>query len=319
MSNLYPWLVDTWQHWQASLRNDRFANVTLLSAQEGLGAEELVKELSSALMCINYDDQACGFCHSCDLMASGNHPDFHVIAPEKQGKSITVDKIRRCNQLAQESSQLSRRRLIVIESAQQMNESASNALLKTLESASPDCFFLLAANEVNKILPTILSRSQQWRISTPLPSESAAWLLEQAEKSCPLYAMHINGGAPLKALQFVQQGGVAEYQQVEHGFLAYINSQGMWQALAKQLAAQEMSLTWLWYLLSDAQKVHFGLNETHFTPSCQALSGSVSYDALYAMTKSLGALMQELSSHAGLNSELLIADWLIKCKEETCS
>ncbi|UUM31427.1 DNA polymerase III subunit delta' [Vibrio japonicus] len=319
MAQLYPWLEGVWKEWQDSLEADRFSNASILSVEDGLGAERLVELFSRAVMCSNYTTEACGFCHSCQLMSSGSHPDYHVIKPEKEGKAISVDQIRHCNRLAQESSQLAGLRLFIIEPAESMNESAANALLKTLEEPSGNCLFLLVTHRANLLLPTIVSRCQQWVVSNPDSSVVASWLSQQGVDGIPAYASHINNNAPLKTLDFVEQGNVASYQKLEHQLLEILKGQGDVLKLAKELAANpHCYLQWVWYLLTDAQKVHFGVSAPFFTPGSSALAQCLSYDVLYQQTINLSALIEQLREHPGLNSELLVLDWLFKFKEESC-
>ncbi|WP_260259355.1 DNA polymerase III subunit delta' [Vibrio intestinalis] len=319
MATLYPWLTSMWQQWQTHLEADRFSNAALLVAKPGLGAEQLVEQFGRAVMCSNYAADPCGFCHSCQLMESDNHPDFHVIKPEKEGKAITVEQIRQCNRLAQESSQLSGYRIFIIEPADAMNESAANALLKTLEEPSSSCLFLLVAHSASQLLPTITSRCQQWHLATPEASQVAEWLAQETQQNVPSYAAHINGNAPLKTLQFIEQGEQKQYQAIEQQFLTVVKQQGDAIKLAKELASNaEQALTWLWYLMTDAQKQHFGLTLDSVVPGAAALVNTVSYPVLYTQTDALGALIEQITQHTGLNRELLILDWLYKFNEEAC-
>lgn len=320
MNQLYPWLADLWQEWQANLQTDRFSNASLVVAQQGMGIEQLIEQFSRAVMCQNYPAEACGFCHSCQLMESKSHPDYHIIQPEKEGKTITVEQIRQCNRLAQESSQLSGARLFVIYPVEAMNESAANALLKTLEEPSSSCMFLLVTHRSHALLPTITSRCQQWHLAAPESQSVAKWLSEQSIGEVPAYAAHINGNAPLATLTFVQQGKVSHYLELESQFLALCRQQGDVVKLAKDLAQEPSeSLNWVWYLLADAQKVHYGLHTSSFTPGAAQVAQLVDYQKLYIQTEELIKLIEQLRLHSGLNAELLILDWLFKFNGDICS
>ena len=319
MAELYPWLTSLWQQWQTHLEQDRFPNSTLLIAKPGLGAKQLVTKFSRAVMCRNYASEPCGFCHSCQLMEANNHPDFHLVVPEKEGKSISVDQIRHCNRLAQESSQLSGYRLIVIEPAEAMTESAANALLKTLETPSSSCLFLLVGSSASQLLPTVTSRCQQWHIHEPKSDELAGWLSSKTSQNIPAYAAHLNGYSPLKTLQFIEQDENKSYQAIEQQLIAIAQQQGDVVKFAKSLAEDtQQSLNWLWYLLTDAQKVHFRLNGLATLPGALVLAQSVSYNMLYTQSETLRALIEQFRAHSGLNKELLILDWLIKFNGEVC-
>ena len=60
-------------------------------------------------------------------------------------------------------------KVVVIESAELMNLSAANALLKTLEEPPPDTYLLLASARPGRLLPTIVSRCQSVLIGRDLP------------------------------------------------------------------------------------------------------------------------------------------------------
>ncbi|MEH0741385.1 DNA polymerase III subunit delta' [Vibrio cholerae] len=320
MNELYPWLTPLWAEWKSSLEHQRFANASMLIAQSGMGAEQLVDRLSRAVMCQHDHSEPCGFCHGCQLMQSQSHPDFHRVVPEKEGKAITVEQVRQCNRLAQESSQLGGYRLFVIEPAEAMNTSASNALLKTLEEPGENCLFLLVTHRQNHLLATITSRCQQWYLNTPSATDVAEWLSHHTQKAVPAFAAHIHANSPLDTLAFIEQGGESQYQQLESALLAFLVSQDDGVKLAKELAkASDESLPWLWTLLTDAQKVHFSVRDEAMTPGCQRLAETVSYPQLYQHTQSLTKLINQLSDHPGLNAELLIMSWLFSLKEELCS
>ncbi|MCB5359129.1 DNA polymerase III subunit delta' [Vibrio lentus] len=321
MAEVYSWLTPVWSEWKKSLDAERFPNSVIVNAPEGLGVEALVSQLTSALMCVNYESEACGFCHSCELMKSGSHPDFHVIEPEKEGKSITVDQVRASNRWAQQSSQLGGLRVILLNPAEAMNESASNALLKTLEEPASNCIFILSTRNSNRLMPTILSRCQQFNVVCPQLDAGSEWLNGEVGKTVPQYILALNDNAPLKAKAMFDQGGVEASTKALDGFVDVIKGvQPDMLKFSTELSKEPLvQLGWLWHLLSDVQKLHFGLVSEAITPSASVLSGVMSYQSAYAASNKLLILIEQLKQHPGLNTELLIMNWLIATCEETCS
>ncbi len=321
MKELHSWLQNPWNSWKVQLDQNSFASATLLTGPQGLGIFSLAEQFGRSLMCNTSSSEPCGFCHGCDLMQSGNHPDYHVIQPEKEGKAITVDQIRLCNRIAQESSQLSGYRLFIIEPAEAMNESAANALLKTLEEPPEKCVFILIASKANALLATIVSRCQQISIPEPQPDVVSVWLNEQIGTEVPSFASHINGNAPVKTKEFVQAGGVEQYLDIEKTFIAALKGDvaATLHCVKKLNESPITRLTWLWYLLTDAQKVSFGVETRSFTPGCHTLSSQMSYVVLEQQSLALAELIEKLRHFSGLNTELLITDWIFNFNEETCS
>jgi len=310
MSVEYPWLLPVWQSWQQLLNHDRLTGAMLVNAPSGLGVASVVNEFARALVCSNSNDEACGFCHSCELSKSGSHPDIHWVIPEKAGKAITVDQIRQCNHWAQESSQLAGRRLIVIDPADAMNESASNALLKTLESPSASCVFILVTRSKHHLLPTITSRCQLWNVALPKRQDTIAWLNMQTDVSVSEEALSLCHDAPLTTLAFYQDGHHTSYEALRQAFASELSKpvlsvSSLWSLLKDDCTVR---LGWLSYLLVQVQKQHFGLA---VDATMTNLTRLISYDVAYQKAGELNRMIEQLNQFTGLNTELLVANWLL--------
>ncbi|MBB3982928.1 DNA polymerase-3 subunit delta' [Sphingobium fontiphilum] len=102
------------------------------------------------------------------LIAAGAHPDYaDLICLTKdngdQARNISVDQIRGLSRLISTAPSLSTRRVVVIDSADDMEAPAANALLKTLEEPPTDMVFLLVSHAPARLLPTIRSRCRLLR------------------------------------------------------------------------------------------------------------------------------------------------------------
>ncbi|MDR9826172.1 DNA polymerase III subunit delta' [Vibrio sp. FNV 38] len=318
MSTLYPWLVPLWQRWQPALQRDGFAQAILLSAQAGLGTGSLIELLAKTCLCKSGDTEPCGFCHSCDLFDAGTHPDFHILKPVETGKSISVDQVRQCQQWTQKSSQLSGRRVIWIENADSMTESAANALLKSLEEPTETCSYILSVEQTNQLLPTIISRCQQWKVTIPNHIEAVNWLNKQGYQSNVNLALRLANGSPLMAVDFINDKKPAFYHKLESAFIIGVEGQAIyaWGDVNKLIAEDySASLDWLWYLLTDAQKLQFGItvntDDGQVLQGAQRLSQRIEPQKLHLQTNQLVALIKQFHHHSGLNRELLTLNWLM--------
>ncbi|MGR5324420.1 DNA polymerase III subunit delta' [Vibrio sp. DNB22_17_1] len=320
MLNDFPWLQPVWDNLKVSLDSDRIPGALLLQSQRGLAVDKLVGLFSRVLLCQNYSSEACGFCHSCQLSQANNHPDLHWIKPEKEGKSITVDQIRACNRLAHESSQLNGYRVFIIEPADAMNESASNALLKTLEEPGQKCLFLLVTHNQERLLPTIQSRCQQWVVTPPSTDQAMSWMHEQGASQVPAYALKLNMGSPINTLDAVKSGELDEYQAFERCIIETLSSpvSDVYQCASLMAKNPSKTLDWAWYLLTDAQKAQFGVMEPDQLPGATKFQPN-NYNGFYFSAQKLLALKAQLQSSPGLNLELLSMNWLIESREALCS
>lgn len=316
---MFPWLVPVWNQWLESANNGHLSAATLFAAEKGIGVEHLLKPITKGMLCQN-GNEGCGFCHSCRLFDSGSHPDFHHIQPEKTGKSITVDQIRSANRLAVESSQLGGFRVIVIEPAEAMNESAANALLKTLEEPAQKCCFLLVSHQTNRIPATILSRCRKITLTNPGVDVTLGWLAQQGYENIPSYVVKVNNYAPLETCEFLQQSQEQIFIDTESRFLNFLADPTIQLiSLIELLKSNSIKgLIWLWYGLADAQKIQQGIYMPDFTPKSQAIADKVSYALLHKQLKALTVVIHQLSTQPGLNDELLITNWLLDFIEDPC-
>ncbi len=317
-TKLYPWQQDVWQQWQQLIATDRLPHAILCAMPDGMGRDVLVQYFSDTLLCLTQGTEPCGFCHSCGLVESGNHPDLHWIRPEVEGKSISVDQIRQCNLWALESSQFNAKRMIIIEPAEKMTESAANALLKTLEAPPKNCQFVLLANSPHHLLPTIRSRCQVWQQPEISSEVIEAWLGETEKLKVSKQSITLNGYLPLAVKSFYQDKKQAAHQQLLSYFDACVNSSFCHtsEVVKSLIKLDDEGLCWLSYLLSDIQKRQLGIitDWVHCDEKeiIERLAIRIPANTIYKQYLSLNALRQQLNAHSGLNKELLLTQWLFE-------
>jgi DNA polymerase-3 subunit delta' len=312
---LYPWLETSYALWAKSIERQSIPTATLLVVKPGMGTQELVKQMAGSVLCRSAH-KPCGFCHDCALFAADNHPDFHQIGPEKGSKSIHVEQIRHVNRIAQESSQLGGYRVITITSADLMNDSAANALLKTIEEPAGNCCFILVTHKVSQLLPTIVSRCQQIAIPEPDQEKVAVWASEQVNAPIPPYIVKLNGYAPLSVVDFMLEQQDKAFDLLATQFIQFLHQPDSELIELSKLIVKENEryLIWLWYLLTDAQKYHFAVEQMDAIPYSANVSQLCAYPLLYQQTQALTLLLQKMQQFTGLNSELLVIDWLLEFK-----
>ncbi|MBO6719859.1 MAG: DNA polymerase III subunit delta' [Rhizobiaceae bacterium] len=103
-------------------------------------------------------------------VAQGAHPGvLHLTRPENErGKGyktvITVDEIRRLGRFLSLSAHDGGYRVVIVDPADDLNASAANALLKSLEEPPARTLFLLISHVPGRLVPTIRSRCQTIRL-----------------------------------------------------------------------------------------------------------------------------------------------------------
>lgn len=103
-------------------------------------------------------------------MEHGTHPDFGVVRPEQDKRSITIDQIRRLQEHVSVASMCNCGKVVILEGVEWLRQEAANALLKTLEEPPPRTLLILVSPSHETLLPTIVSRCQIVRFA-PLPTD----------------------------------------------------------------------------------------------------------------------------------------------------
>lgn len=136
----------------------RVAHAYLLTGPKGIGKTTIGETFARMLFCTSSARRPCGVCQSCIQFMSGNHPDFIQLIPK--GKSIKIDDIRNLRRDIVIKPYQGSRKVYMIDDAHIMTMHAQNALLKTLEEPPSYATIILGADNINVLLPTIISRCQ---------------------------------------------------------------------------------------------------------------------------------------------------------------
>ena len=199
-----PWLEQSQQHLLNQIAQQRLPHALLFTGVEGVGKEHLMLWLARYLLCHQpLPNASCGVCKSCQLLEAGTHPDLLLLETEKS--SIGVDIVRKAIQALSETAHQQGARVVVINQADTMTESAANALLKTLEEPGKQSFLLLDASQAGSLMPTIISRCQEHLVKTPEESIALNWLQRQGVQANRTH-LRLCGGAPLRTQVFLAQG-----------------------------------------------------------------------------------------------------------------
>jgi DNA polymerase III subunit delta' len=154
---------------------------------------------------------------------SGGHADFLCIQrgidekTKKKRKEITVDEVRGVTSFLSRTPGEGGWRVIVVDSADELNLNAANAILKILEEPPKRVIILLVSNNPSKLLPTIRSRCRRLPLN-PLRSNTIRKTLQQyypqitAEDVTQL--VKLTDGSLGRAIELAEDGGLDIYREV---------------------------------------------------------------------------------------------------------
>jgi len=111
--------------------------------------------------------EPCNQCSSCQEINEGRAIDLiEIDAASHRG----IDEIRELKEGIRFVPTKSKYKVFIIDESHQLTKEAANALLKTLEEPPGHAIFVLATTEIQKMIPTIISRCQRfdfWKLTLP--------------------------------------------------------------------------------------------------------------------------------------------------------
>ena len=134
----------------------------ILAAADAALRETEAAALAAAMLCTAPGERPCGQCRDCRKVFRGVHPDVICVDPASGSKRpvFKVDQIRDVSADAYVMPSEAQRKVYVLRQADTMNPAAQNALLKLLEEPPRSASFILAAERVESLLPTVRSRCE---------------------------------------------------------------------------------------------------------------------------------------------------------------
>ncbi len=146
----------------------------LFTGPPGSGRSNAAIAFAAALVC---KEGGCSKCNDCISTILGTHADVELI--KTQGLSIKIDEVRELITRASWAPSVANYRVVVIEDADRLTDSAANALLKVIEEAGLRTIWLLCAPTLTDVLPTIRSRCRHLSLRTPSTKAITNLLIER--------------------------------------------------------------------------------------------------------------------------------------------
>ena len=146
-------------------------------------------------------------------VASGGHSDLLTLSRDLQGSGpltvIGVDAVRAAGEFAHLTAGEGAWRVLIVDSADELNTNAANALLKILEEPSDKTLILLVSHSPWRLLPTIRSRCCRLPLRR-LPDEAMGDILRPAGPAPGDLErlLAIADGSPGRAFSLLEAGGL---------------------------------------------------------------------------------------------------------------
>lgn len=201
---------DAEEYWLKARESGKLAHGWILSGPKGIGKSTLAYRFARTLL------------GDSPRIASGAHPDMLVVEPlfeEKKGErkdTILAEQAREIPEFMSMTPAEGDWRVVIVDSVDQLNEKAANAILKVLEEPPAQAILLLISHNPGSLLPTIRSRCAMLKLK-PLGDADFSRTMETLAPeldNATLSALHMfSSGAPGMAVDYAGQGASELYTQ----------------------------------------------------------------------------------------------------------
>jgi DNA polymerase-3 subunit delta' len=188
------------------LAERRLPGAILLHGPQGIGKATFAFELAASILAATGDEDG----HRVEeQVAALSHPNLFLLRRRpKDSKGyytvIRVEDVRELRDSLHHTRGRSGHRVAIIDSIDDCNPSAANALLKTLEEPPADTIFLLVSHRPGQLLPTIKSRCHNLALRPVGADDVRSVLLEHDPGLAQVEldrAIALAGGRPRRAFE----------------------------------------------------------------------------------------------------------------------
>jgi DNA polymerase-3 subunit delta' len=201
----------------------------IFDGPEGVGKRMAAVALAQLVNCTGRPSDAttpnsfdaCGACAACMRIARGVHADVLFVEPGESG-SIKVDQVRDAIERTAYRPFEGRRRVVIVDPADELLPQSQDALLKALEEPPTASTFVLVTARPDVLLPTVRSRCPRLRFGRLAPSEVARVLIDEHgyAPADAHAAASLSDGSVGRALQ----GGSDEYVEARTAAVRLLES-----------------------------------------------------------------------------------------------
>lgn len=243
-------------HLQTSIETEKVSHAYLFVGDNGAGKKTAAKAFAKSLLCEEGKGRACGKCKSCIQVDSGNNPDLKIVKGEK---AITSkEEIR--TQLVEDAPvkpYAAKYKVYIVPDTHLLRIESQNVLLKTIEEPPEYVVVILVADNMDSVIPTILSRCVKLKFKAIGDDIICKFLMENYQ--IPDYAARMSaafsGGSIGRAIRYATTEDFAKMKEKTIRIMRGIDNMDLFEIMdmVKELSTDKdavedyLDLMLLWF------------------------------------------------------------------------
>jgi DNA polymerase-3 subunit delta' len=199
---------------KAAFLEKRVSHAYLLVGEAGTPLKETAFYMAKSLVCLNPSPLADESCKNCERIDHGTYSDFIFL----NGADHSIKKEEIENIIANFSktpNEVKGIMVYVINLVENMTADSVNSLLKFLEEPSPNTYAILTTQNISKVLPTIVSRSETIRLVLRPREDVIKEAIEEGASQEDAEILSFFANSPSLILE---EAETDEYKKAKHAF-----------------------------------------------------------------------------------------------------
>lgn len=238
---IFPWHKRIYEMLVKRHQDGNLPHALLFGGVIGGGKFQLASNLIHHILAIDTNNA-----EVLDLLLAGTHPDMILLRPFEGKKTISIDQVREASEKLVLTPQISKRKIALIQLAEQMTVAAANALLKTLEEPAGDSLLILISHSPGQLPQTIRSRCQLISIPSPSTTEVRGWLNQDIQLEDEEILMELVNQSPCRAKQYLEDNRLADFKRLQSDLSDIFASQLDIVAVSASWEAYEFDILFSW-------------------------------------------------------------------------
>lgn len=151
------------EYLESRIENGNLFHAIVITGKEGFGKKTLTNDIVCALACES-DNAPCNTCSICKKISSNECVDVYTIKKPENRATVPIDAIRDIYASISYKPNDLNFKVYILQDGDKIPPRTQNALLKLLEEPPNDVYFFLLCEDEKKLLPTIRSRCEIFRL-----------------------------------------------------------------------------------------------------------------------------------------------------------
>ena len=287
-----------------AISNNKISHAYLFECNENPDAMEIAISFAKTIICNDLDEE-----DKENVMMridDGNYIDIKII--ESDGIWIKKDEINNLQSEFNKKAIEGKKKIYIIKEAEKMNVQTSNSILKFLEEPVDDIVAILLVNNINLILPTIISRCQVIKLNRK------KFNLSSIDNFYYLFSDSKYGKISSEEAQYIINKVIDFASFIEkNGLDSIVYSKMIWHNIFKDRESSIMAMELLINLYMDVIKYKVGLDINFYKDKVDYIDVISSYNDLDNLSKKVNILIDVKNNlRKNLNINLLFDKMIIE-------